>query len=393
MTDSGDEALPQPVGPLVEYDVSPVVESAAQVEDVVLRETKTVRLVLRTKIVQNSTAPDAGVDGKLLYQRKTAASKWSDVDPIKLSSVKSGEAVAINLSSVEMFLLRNGLNDLQSIKDSFGVPTADVRFIGIRESTWAERMLGKAPEKTLLIPAEGSMDSLAEALGLLFRSKDLGALVEAIAGLPSEAITSVRLQVGLSDLDKLLEEWNGDPDNSSEEHWQQLFSRYPFVLEQIFHAPTILMQSKAYVGGKTLGNSGGKFPDFVLKTVKTNASAIVEIKTPTSRLLHGTEYRGDVWRASEDLSGSIVQALTYRDYLVESLPQVAEDNELLRRVLPRCVVIVGSTVELDTKAKACSFERIRARRDVEVLTFDEVHDRLVGLREIMAAGGVGDGGD
>jgi|GEM_PF-566017 len=369
---------------VVVYSTTGEAATAASCQDVVLRQKARARLVLRAKIVENPSNPDAGVDAKLLYQRKREDDTWEDVEAQGLNRVRSGEEVAIPLSSEELLALRNGLNDLQALKDSFGVPRGKTKFVGFRNQPTYSAAEGVHMVPTLLLPSDTETDDFGQVLGLLLQHNDLAGLAAALESLGPEQITLIQGQVGLSMLDRLLAEWDADPENSSEGHWQDLLDRYPFVLEQLFHVPTLIMQSKAFVGGKQIDNSGGKFPDFVLENVKTHASLIVEIKTPATDLIHKTgPYRGNAWRSSADLDGSIVQTLTYRDTLMEQMSTVAEDSSMIRRVLPKCAIIIGNTSQLETDDHRRSFERIRARPDVDVLTFDEVRAKLGAIREAL----------
>jgi hypothetical protein len=370
---------------VVAYKTTSDAATVASCEDIVLREKKRARLVLRAKIVENPNNPEAGVDGRLLYQRKREDDTWEDIESQGLNRVRSGEEVAIPLSSEELLALRNGLNDLQALKDAFGVPTGTTRFVGIRNQTSYSKQAGLQMVPTLLLPTEVEEEGFAQTLGVLLQHDNLAGLASALDTLGPDRMSSIQNQVGLSMLDQLLAEWDQDPDNGSEEHWQKLLDRYPFILEQLFHVPTLIMESKAYVGGKQIDNSGGKLPDFLLESLKTHASMIVEIKTPKTSLLHkNAPYRGNAWRSSPDLDGSIVQALTYRDTFLEQMPYVAEGNKLLRRVLPRCAVIIGSTSDLENDGQRRSFERIRSRPDVDVLTFDEMRARLGTIRKALA---------
>jgi hypothetical protein len=320
-----------------------------------------------------------------LYQRKRKLNSWEDVSPVKLSQVRADEAVAIELSSEEILTLRDTLNDLQSIRDAFGVPATDTYFVGVQTNTLADRYFHGAPERTLVVPVTAGASSMVEALTLLLQREDFGAVVRAMQALSTERLTELQVQAGISVLDQLLAAWDSDPNNESEEHWQALFGQFSFALEQIFHVPTVLIKSKAYVGGKQIDNTGGKLADFILETSTTSAAVIVEIKTPTTKLLNDSApYRENAWGPSRDLAGSVVQVLTYRDTLLEQMADVAEDTNLLRRVLPKCAILIGSASSLTDSDKRRSFERFRSRPDVSVMTFDELNSRLRRIREVMS---------
>lgn len=89
-------------------------------------------------------------------------------------------------------------------------------------------------------------------------------------------------------------------------------------------------------------------------------------------------------RSARTFLGAINQTLDYRNKLHRELHNLDEDNEFLQGTLPRCALLIGDTQELDSADKMRSFEAARARRDIDILTFDETRARLEGLRAAMA---------
>ncbi len=62
--------------------------------------------------------------------------------------------------------------------------------------------------------------------------------------------------VGLAALKEAIEYWNVNRGNSDEEFWQKALSDRTFVLSQLFSYPTVVIQQKAYMGGKQITNRG-----------------------------------------------------------------------------------------------------------------------------------------
>jgi hypothetical protein len=126
--------------------------------------------------------------------------------------------------------------------------------------------------------------------------------------------------------------------------------------------------------------------DFLVKNRLTASAALVEIKTPTTKLT-GREYRAGIPNVSADLAGSIVQVLSYRASLAEThrtLHALSNDFDVFD---PPCVVIIGNCVELSTVAKKSTFELFRRQLSggVEVVTFDELFSRVERLIALLNA--------
>ena len=188
--------------------------------------------------------------------------------------------------------------------------------------------------------------------------------------------------VGLANLKAFLKEWKTNSDVSKEEFWQSLFAKNAFVLSQLFAYPVILIKDKAYLGGKGLTNTGGRIVDFLCNLESTGAAAMVEIKTPVTPLL-GPVYR-DVYPLSNDLAGTISQALKYRSSLMENIQNLQQEQPTLIASEPYCAVVAGDCAELNSSEKKASFERFRERLNgVRILTFDEVYKRIEGLLAIF----------
>jgi hypothetical protein len=191
-------------------------------------------------------------------------------------------------------------------------------------------------------------------------------------------------------LRSLLDEWERNQLNSSEAFWQDLFLTHPFALSQLFSVPVVIHGEQYFVGGSRAGGKHGKFVDYLLRNRLTDAAMIVELKTPCTLLL-GPEYRTDVFAPSAELSGSIQQVLEQRSQFMKNMPSLQSELEehvpKLEMVEPHTVVIIGdATRQLNTKARRRSFEQFRAElRNVRLVTFDELFDKLKALIDLLGA--------
>jgi len=183
-----------------------------------------------------------------------------------------------------------------------------------------------------------------------------------------------------------LRTWDAQRTNSSEEFWQRMFSQHTFVLSQVFAAPVVLLGDKAYVGGMKLDRRDAHYVDYLMAAESSRQAILVEIKTPTTRLLGG-EYRGGVWKPSAELSGAIVQAQNYKAELLQNVTTLFRDrSQRVETVDPRVVLLVGDAqFELDTPEKRRSFELFRTGlRAPEIVTYDELFKKVEVLANIFS---------
>ena len=148
--------------------------------------------------------------------------------------------------------------------------------------------------------------------------------------------------------------------------------------------PILLIKDQAYVGGKSIRNTGGSVIDYLYASNMTGNVLMVEIKTPAADLLRS--YRGNVLAPATDLSGGVQQLLQARNSFEEEHRQLVErSGENLKVVSPRCLLIVGNLTSLSDDIARRSFELFRNNnRQVEVVTFDELigkAEQLVRLLE------------
>jgi Domain of unknown function (DUF4263) len=170
----------------------------------------------------------------------------------------------------------------------------------------------------------------------------------------------------------------------TESKWHKFFELNPFVLSLAFAYPVFMIRSHAFVGGTTLRGVGEKIADFLVKNRYTGNLAIIEIKRPDTILLSKNVYRTDLYGPDKHLAGAISQVLDQKYHLQTSFALKAYDSGL-RDVHPfstQCIVIIGTTPKTDVEKK--SFELFRnASKDVVVITFDEMLEKLSEIRRVM----------
>ncbi len=176
-----------------------------------------------------------------------------------------------------------------------------------------------------------------------------------------------------------------DSDNL-EQKWQVFLRDNNWVFSTIFAQPVILHKREAYVGGKTLDNTNGKYNDFLLKNLSDNVS-FLEIKTHKTKLTETSAYRGnDVFGVSKDLSGSVAQVLNQRDNFQKEFYNLKGKNkskENFETFNSKCIVLIGNLADLSEEQRY-SFEIQRNNyKDVEIITFDELKEKIQSLQYLL----------
>jgi hypothetical protein len=327
-----------------------------ETDPIVLRETERARLVFLSTLVER----DEPLRGCFVYQRRAKGGEWEDIRGERLSSLKSGEGWVLELHTGEVAALMDGLLARKQLYERHGIQ-------------WGERVFI-------------DRDSLPQIVRSLIDSSDTE-LAEALAAVQPEAIIALGRKVDLSQLDALLEAWLANADNDDEDYWQHLLAEHAWVFSQLTGSPVVVLQERAYVGGKGVDRRGGGEVDFLLRNELTHNVAFVEIKTPVTSIC-GRAYRtSGAFSIDKDLSGGVVQVLGYRDRFEKTFNQLRAESDVgeFRSFNPRCVLIAGTATSLGAD-EARSFELFRnALSDVQIWTFDEVVTRLQGIRAALVA--------
>ena len=210
--------------------------------------------------------------------------------------------------------------------------------------------------------------------------------VKSIADTGPEKLTKLQSDIELGSLEVLIEKYEAMlKKESREDTWQSFLNINPFILSMAFGHPIIVVQEKASVGGRKFSRKGDKFTDFLVKNSMTNNTAIVEIKTPQTKLLNST-YRDGVYAPSSHLVGSINQALNQKYELEREFVHLRANSKLqdIESYSVHCCLIIGSMPSEDDKRK--SFELFRRNsKAVEIITFDELLSKLNNLREFLTS--------
>lgn len=289
---------------------------------------------------------------------------------------KSVSGTNINRESLKKFidlLQSNGIDTISIIIDQL---IQAEKTVNISDETFAN---------FLELIQKSNVDIVSRVLNWLLASEQLDQVINKLETLNAGDLQKLNTALGLNSLKNVLEIWKENKENSSEEFWQQVFSQNSFLFAQIFAFPVVIIKGKAYVGGKGISNTGGNIIDFLCANKLTRNAALVEIKTPKTKIL-GSNYRGEIYNVSEELSGSVVQISNYKNVLTKSYHELANWSEENFEVFdPKCVVIIGNiSDELKKPGQRNSLELFRAGlKDVQVISYDELFDKIQILVNIL----------
>ena len=240
-----------------------------------------------------------------------------------------------------------------------------------------EAKAGRHPYRKLFTAAAQGKEELSEedqnaVIGSLSRH------AERFAEQQPEKLAKLRGDIELVTLDALIKRYEAMlGEKLAEDRWQDFFNENPFILNMAFGYPVIKVRDQASVGGRKLSGDGEKITDFLVKNSLTNNTAIFEIKTPQTAVLNKASFRDGVFTPSADLSGSINQALDQKYQFQKQIVQIKDNSRLydIESYAVHCCLVIGRTPEGDDRKK--SFELFRRNsKDVEIVTFDELHEKL-----------------
>ncbi|MDO8549257.1 MAG: DUF4263 domain-containing protein [Ignavibacteria bacterium] len=371
-----------------EYKVVSTSRNSAECDEIVLRTTSKSRLAFKPIIVNNERVKNASIKGYFVYQKKNDSGEWLEYKDLNLSDLQKGHWIKLEIKSEELLHLVKDLIGLYKIHRKEGVPYGKTTYLKAEESL---NELSKISEEDLknffTLNKKAGINVFSQLLNFAVKMENAEQVVDKLEKLEINSLQRLNSLIGLSNLKKNLETWKENEFNSDEEFWQSTFLNNSFLLSQIFSFPIVVIKGKAYVGGKTFENIGGNFVDFLCKNSLSQNAVLIEIKTPTTKLL-GDKYRS-IYNVSEDLSGSLLQISNYRYLLNKNFISLNSDYENeLSSFHPQCVIIAGNiSKELQTEKQRKSFELFRqSLKDVQILSYDELFKKVESLVSLFEEG-------
>lgn len=363
-------------------------KTSAVTDDVLLRETQTTRLIFRPLVIDNARNQKASVKGSFLFQKKKNGDSWEDHNELNLSTLKAEEWVKLNLKGEEILSLYKSLTDLYSVYQLEGIPSGESEYI--KADAGLNALLTADSSQFLALldqQPDNALELISRFMSWISSQSDFTKIIEKLDQIGVEELQQLNSIAGLSTLKSGLTIWEANIGNSNEEFWQKTFSQYSFILSQVFSYPVVIVNDKAYVGGKSIENTGGNVVDFLAKNEISNNAILIEIKTPTSKLL-GSKYRQGTYSISGDLSGGVVQVSNYKYNLVSEYNSLRQGSDF-EAFDPECLLIIGNhQSELDDNQKSKSFHLFRSNlKGVQVITFDELFSKVNTMIDLIEGRG------
>ncbi len=212
-------------------------------------------------------------------------------------------------------------------------------------------------------------------------------VIEQLKKLEQNKFANIESALSISKIDQALEIWKVDKNNSHEvSFWQKFLKDNPWILSQVFPAPYAIFENEFYVWWHYSGSlSWSKKTDFWYKSLYFWNTAIIEIKTPTTNLvsknLYGT--RKWIYPMSDDLIGAISQVLNQKDLLQKDYLQNNAEKDF-KVWNPKIILIVWSNEsEKMNKDQIACFELFKnSNKDIDIITFDELFEKISLLRQL-----------
>ncbi len=368
------------------YKIKSTSRQSAECDPIILRQTSISRLIFSPVMVDNPNSEKATVKGYFIFQKKGKNDVWENHKELNLSNLKAQEWIKLEIKSEELLALLQGLYPLYKISHKDGIPYGETRYVKVKANLEELSKITEQDLKTFFqLNKRAGARLLNSFLNYAANLENPQQVVDRLEKLEIDNLQKLNSLVGLSNLKKCYDAWLTNASNSTEEFWQQLFLSNSFILSQIFSFPILLIKDKAYVGGKTIENTGGNLVDFLCKNEITKNAVLIEIKTPTTKLL-GKLYRNNVYNISEEISGSVIQLVNYKNSLYLDHDSVMRGlSRKLNSFYPQCVVIAGNaSQELNDDTKKRSFELFRnSLRDAQIISFDELFGRISNLIDLF----------
>jgi hypothetical protein len=266
-----------------------------------------------------------------------------------------------------------GINPISKVIEIFTQKEID---LSIYESTLFQ---------VLEINQKAGINVVARLFDWITKTAKVEDVLTVMESLDFDDLQRLNVAVGLSNLKSVLSIWQLNKENDDEEFWQKIFSQNHFIFAQLFSFPVLLIEDKAYIGGKNFRNKNGNIVDFLCANNLTKSAALIEIKTPKTKLL-GSQYRGDIYNISSELSGSVIQTANYKKSLLENYTDLTKDEERIFNVFnPKSIIIIGNIKsELTDKKKNKSFELFRSGlNDVQIITYDELFGKVQFIIDLL----------
>lgn len=326
---------------------------------ILINQTETTRRALLCTVVDNPKDPSACISGTIVHQRKRRNQSWETVEYPPLSTLKAGESVPMHFTCSQLKNLRDALAKAYTIGDQGVLPTDEYLF-GTKDELIATDKDKKGYVQKLLEQNYG--EEIWEQL------------VETNPDLATK-LSYARIH---SDRMLALQEFEASIHADLQEaYWQRYLSKNDWIFGYgLSYVMLSVMTDQIYVGGKDVQGAKGRVGDFLAASNgDARFTVLIEIKKPNTPLLDRQD-RNRSYPVSKELSMAVSQIQGYCDSWARNPSEEKFDfensNDLIT-VQPKGYIVIGNTLELDTKDKKRSFELFRRNlNNPEIITYDEL---------------------
>lgn len=367
----------------VDIKIEFVSKDVAECNAVVLKCNETFRYLFVPKLIDNSNDKGKCISGQFIVQKKSRTDKWENHDFLPINKMVKDQWINLDLSTSSMDILISYVQKLRELYleegkyDSFGT---------VRTFVFSSKL--DSEEKELILDMFDKNDKLKEELRKYL--KDDISIEDVLNAIGTGKLNINQLVNKLNETDtnqiyntlqaKIINPMflEDNLNNEEEKFWQGLFKQHPNILSTIIPSVVHIIEDQPYFGGKAIDNKGATIGDFLYKAGTNNVS-IIEIKTPSTKLL-GTEYRNDVFCPSKELSGSIIQIRKQKDNLMKEYDHIKRNSIIKGKDFdaydPKSYIIIGNSSKLNS-IELESFELFRnSLKDIEIITFNELIEKL-----------------
>lgn len=231
-------------------------------------------------------------------------------------------------------------------------------------------------------------------------SQDESEIVSALRGRGSNSVVNIIKQLSVfSDVlltqkdinsllkrrEKLAEFKQSLTSNSSDESWwQDFFEENKWIFGYGLNYEILRQQqSQPTYGGVKIDGKGGQRGDNLMSTTgDLNFTVLVEIKTPATPLLQGTqEIRNGAWSLSKSLTDALSQIQANIQTWEKQGSEQPENRDKLDKlsvftVKPKGIIVIGLLSQLVDRNKRETFQRFRKSiHGIDIITYDELFER------------------
>lgn len=376
----------------INFDMFPTSNKTIAAKALVLRENEKYRMLYIPKIVDRGDDWNNSITGSVVVQKKLNIEKWSHIKEINLTNLKAGEWVKMNLESSELLLINEYSNKLREmcIKEGALWKIKNKQILILDEDVNKEYIkkiisaLKESPNRNNIIIELLNDKNLID---LLFQNKEQ--IKEILSNISENNKKEIFDEINLELINpKRLKEKidKKDEESKKESFWQKEFEKNPHILSVSIPNMLQIIKGQTYMGGKAIDNRGSSIADFVYEKGIDNVS-IIEIKTPSTKIVEEVKYRDNVYVLSQELISSIVQVKEQKDSFMKDYNSIwrrsYEEGKNFKAFDPKCYLIIGNTSELNAK-QIESFNLFRNElRTVEVITYDELLSKMEILYKVL----------